>query len=39
MIWDTRNVDKDELKERERAGKKNAWRPFMPAIQLMRPDG
>jgi hypothetical protein len=38
-IWDARSVDKNEIKEREKAGKKNSWRPFSPAIQLTRPDG
>ena len=31
-IWDTRQVDKNELKERELAGKKKVWRPFIPFI-------
>jgi len=39
LLWDSRSVDKNELKEREKAGKKNVWRPFIPAIQLTRPDG
>merc|ERR1712166_1204276 len=38
-IWDTRQVDKNELRERELAGKKNVWKPFIPFIQLTRPDG
>lgn len=38
-IWDARQVAVQEIKERERSGKKNVWRPFIPFIQLTRSDG
>lgn len=32
LIWDTRECDKDKIKEREATGKKFVWKPSQPAL-------